>query len=162
MTDKHIRVFRKQTLTTIQELPVTHSVAQVAMATPTSERENFVDYKPMSDISTGEELSRERKKLEILIRKNKTVFDYPGNHDYTSTIEHTIQTRKTEAIICQHRRLNLGLTQKIIEAVEKHGEAGHLTPPDSLWAFPIVPVLQPDKTVRLCVDYRPLNKITQK
>jgi hypothetical protein len=36
-----------------------------------------------------------------------------------------------------------------------------LTPSKSPWAFPIVPVLKPDKTVRLCVDYRPLNKITQ-
>jgi hypothetical protein len=36
-----------------------------------------------------------------------------------------------------------------------------LTPSKFPWAFPIVPVLKPDKTVRLCVDYRPLNKITQ-
>ena len=63
--------------------------------------------------------------------------------------------------MCQPRRHNLGLTQKINEAVEKHVETGHLTPSNSPWAFPIVPVLKLDKTVRLCVDYRPLNKITQ-
>ena len=162
VTDKPIRVFREQMAATIQELPVTHSVAQVAMATPTSEREHLVDYNPMSEISVGEELSQEQKeKLETLIRQNKTVFDYPGNHGYTSTIEHTIQTGETEPIMCQPRRHNLGLTQKINEAVEKHVEAGHLTPSNSPWAFPIVPVLKSDKTVRLCVDYRPLNKITQ-
>ena len=162
VTDKPIRVFREQTAATIQELPVTHSVAQVAMATPTSEKEHLVDYNPMSEISVGEELSQEQKeKLETLIRQNKTVFDYPGNHGYTSTIEHTIQTGETEPIMCQPRRHNLGFTQKINEAVEKHVEAGHLTPSNSPWAFPIVPVLKPDKTVRLCVDYRPLNKITQ-
>ena len=61
VTDKPIRLFRKQTAATIQELPVTHSVAQVAMATPTAEREHFVDYNPMSEISVGEELSREQK-----------------------------------------------------------------------------------------------------
>ena len=53
------------------------------------------------------------------------------------------------------------MTQKINEAAEKHIEAGHLTTSNSPWVFPIVPVLKPDKTVRLCVDYRPLNKITQ-
>ena len=63
--------------------------------------------------------------------------------------------------MCQPRRHNLGLTQKINKAVEKHVEAEHLAPSNSPWAFPIVPVLKPDKTVRLCVDYRPLNKITQ-
>ena len=162
VTDKPIRVFRDQTAATIQELSVTHSVAQVARATSTSEGEHLVDYNPMSEVSVGEDLSWEQKeKLETLIKQNKTVFDYPGNHGYTSTIEHAIQTGETEPIMCQSRRHNLGLTQKINEAVEKHVEAGHLTPSNSPWAFPIVPVLKPDKTVRLCVDYRPLNKITQ-
>ena len=63
--------------------------------------------------------------------------------------------------MCRPRRHNLGFTQKINEAVEKHVEAGHLTPSNSPWAFPIVPVPKPDKTVRLCVDYRPLNKTTR-
>ena len=62
VTDKPIRVFREQTAATIQELPVTHSVAQVAMATPTSEREHFVDYNRMSGISVGEEMSQESKR----------------------------------------------------------------------------------------------------
>ena len=43
VTDMPTRVFRKQTAATIQEISLTHSVAQVAMATPTSEREHFVD-----------------------------------------------------------------------------------------------------------------------
>ena len=55
----------------------------------------------------------------------------------------------------------VGFTQKINEAVEKHVEAGHLTPSNSPWAFPIAPVLKPDQTVRLRVEYRPLNKITR-
>jgi hypothetical protein len=54
-----------------------------------------------------------------------------------------------------------GVNTKINEAVGNHVKSGHLTPSKSPWAFPIVPVLKPGKTVRLCVDYRPLNKITQ-
>ncbi len=45
--------------------------------------------------------------------------------------------------------------------MDKHIKAGHLTPSNSPWAFPLVPVLKPDKPVRLCVDNRPLNKITK-
>jgi hypothetical protein len=63
--------------------------------------------------------------------------------------------------VCHPRRHNLGLTKKNNEAVGNHVKSGHLTPSKSPWAFPIVSVLKPDKTVRLCVDYRPLNKITQ-
>ena len=162
VTDKPIRVFREQTAATIQELPVTHSVVQVATVTTTVGREYSVEYNPMSDFLLGEELSEEQKnKLETLINQNKTVFDYPGNQGYTTTIEHTILTGEAEPIMCRPRRNNLGLTQKINDAVDKHVKAGHLTPLNSPWAFPIVPVLKPDKTVRLCVDYRPLNKITQ-
>ena len=162
VTDKPVRVFREQTAATIQELLVTHSVAQVATTTPTEEREHCVEYNSMSEILVGEELSSEQKeKLETLINQNKTVFDFPGNQGYTATIEHTIPTGEVEPIMCRPRRHNLGFTQKINEAVEKHVEAGRLTPSNSPWAFPIVPVLKPGKTVRLCVDYRPLNKITR-
>ena len=129
---------------------------------PTDEMEHCVEYNPMSEILVGKELSIEQKeKLETLINQNKTVFDFPGNQGYTTTIEHTIPTGEAEPITCRPRRHNLGFTQKINEAVEKHVEAGHLTPSNSPWAFPILPVLKPDKTVRLCVDYRPLNKITR-
>ena len=71
-------VFREQTAAIIQELPVAHSVSQVATATPTEEREHSVEYDPMSEILVGEELSNEQKtKLKTLINQNKTVFDYP-------------------------------------------------------------------------------------
>ncbi|CAB3996095.1 Retrovirus-related Pol poly from transposon [Paramuricea clavata] len=67
----------------------------------------------------------------------------------------------SDPIVCHPRRHNLVLTQKINEPVGNHVKSGHLTPSKSPWAFPIVPVLKPDKTDRLYVDYRPLNKITQ-
>jgi hypothetical protein len=63
--------------------------------------------------------------------------------------------------MCHPRRHNLGLTQKTNEALGNHLNSGHLTSSKSPWAFSTVPVLKPDKTVRLCVDYRSLNKITQ-
>ncbi len=56
-----IQVFREQTAATIQELPVTHSVVQVATVITTVEREYSVEYNPMSDILVGEELSEEQK-----------------------------------------------------------------------------------------------------
>ena len=31
---------------------------------------------------------------------------------------------------------------------------------NSPWAAPIIPVLKPDKSIRLCMDYRALNSVT--
>lgn len=162
LTDKPIRVFREQTAATIQELPDTHRVAHVVEANDTERAKNPTQYNPIPEISMGKQLTDHQKtQLEELIHRNKCVFDYPGNDGHTRTVQHTIPTGVSDPIVCPPRRTNLGLTQKINEAVENHVKAGHLTPSKSPWAFPIVPVLKPDKTVRLCVDYRPLNKITQ-
>ena len=45
--------------------------------------------------------------------------------------------------------------------IEKLAEAGIISPSTSPWASPIVPVVKPDGTVRICVDYRRLNAVTK-
>ena len=37
---------------------------------------------------------------------------------------------------------------------------GKIEPYNSPWAFPIVPVRKKDGSIRICVDYKPLNKVT--
>jgi hypothetical protein len=105
-------------------------------------------YDPVPEVSVGEQLTtQQREKLEGLIRKNTQVFDYPGKNGFTKAIEHTIPTAVSDPIVCHPRRHNLRLTQKINEAVGNHVKSVHLSSSKSPWAFPIVPVLKPDKTV---------------
>jgi hypothetical protein len=40
-------------------------------------------------------------------------------------------------------------------------EAGVIVPSKSPWTSPLVPIRKKDGGIRLCVDYRKLNKITQ-
>lgn len=39
-------------------------------------------------------------------------------------------------------------------------EKGILVPSTSQWSSPIVPLVKPDGSIRLCVDYRKLNMVT--
>ena len=52
----------------------------------------------------------------------------------------------------------------ITEAIERQCQELHsldiIEPSISLCSSPVVPVLKPDKSIRLCVDYRKLNKVT--
>ena len=64
--------------------------------------------------------------------------------------------------VCQYpRRLPAKWKQKIQEEIKMLEGTGIITPSTSPWASPIVPVPKPNGDVRMCVDYRKINKITQ-
>ena len=39
-------------------------------------------------------------------------------------------------------------------------ELGIIAPSTSLWSSPVVPIIKPDKSIRLCIDYRKVNAVT--
>ena len=52
------------------------------------------------------------------------------------------------------------LKDSVKQEIDKLLESSIIEPSDSLWASPLVPVIKPDQSVRLCVDYRRLNSIS--
>ncbi|CAB4032245.1 Hypothetical predicted protein [Paramuricea clavata] len=98
-TDKSIRVYREQTAATIQELPSTHNIEHISESNM-GENSPSSQYDPVPEVSIGEQLTtQQRENLEVLIRKNTQVFDYPGNSGFTTTIEHTIPTAVSDPIV---------------------------------------------------------------
>ncbi len=52
------------------------------------------------------------------------------------------------------------LKEKVKDAVEQLVQDGWVEDTNSPWSAPIVPVPKSDGSVRLCVDYRGVNKVT--
>lgn len=72
-----------------------------------------------------------------------------------------IETGDSKPISQYPRRLPEKWKLKIHEQVNALQATGIITASDSPWASPIVPVPKPNGDVRMCVDYRQLNAVTQ-
>ena len=83
--------------------------------------------------------------------------DVPG--DITSCIM-SIDVGDTKPIAQDPYRVPDKLKAKVKCKIDKLLEPGIIVPSSSPWASPIVPVLKPDSSVRLCVDYQHLNDCT--
>ena len=77
-----------------------------------------------------------------------------------STIPIRIQLYEETPIYQRVRRFSPPITEAIeLQCKELH-DLGIIEPSISPWSSPVVPVIKPDKSLRLCVDYRKLNKVT--
>lgn len=126
--------------------------------------EETPSYDPLPDVQLGSDLSKQQgEQLKQLLRDNSDVFESPGNQGLTATMHHNIDIMINQPINCTPRRLPLGCVDEANEKVETLYKEGKIEPSNSPWAFPIVPVRKKDgkKSIRICVDYRPLNKVTQ-
>ena len=111
--------------------------------------------------------SSEKDALVALLTEFKEVFawsyeDMPGID--TDIVQHCIITDPTMKPVKQKlRRMKLEWTLKIKEEVEKQYNEGFLRVVNYLeWLANVVPVPKKDGKVRMCVDFRDLNKAIPK
>ena len=102
----------------------------------------------------------ETKKLLIHFQKAFSADEFDlGTFD---AIEHTIDTGHSSPIKQRLRRTPLCFQDEEKEHLDKMVKAGVIEPSVSEWASPPVLVRKRDGSVRWCVDYRALNKVTKK
>ena len=81
---------------------------------------------------------------------------------YTGPKAHIAKLPDCNPVFLRERTLPLAIRAKVKQTIEDMVKEGILTPTEnSQWATPIVPVLKPDGSVRVCGDYRQtVNKST--
>ena len=96
---------------------------------------------------------------KVLIQEYPSVFsDEPGK---TEACELVIRTGDSSPVASAPYRVPDRLKQEVKEEIDQLVEMGVATPSHSPWASPIVPVCKKDGKIRLCVDYRKLNGVTE-
>ena len=96
---------------------------------------------------------------KALLEEFEDVFsNEPGN---TQLATHSINTGDAKPVYNQPCRVPQAWQAKIREEIHTMLEAEVIEPSTSPWTSPIVPVHKKDGSLRLCIDYRQLNAVTQ-
>ena len=96
-----------------------------------------------------------------LLLKYYKVFSWDGKPGKTTLIEHDIRLKPgTQPYRAKCRPVNPALEAKLKQALEDWKAQGVIVPSTSDWASPLVLVLKKDGGLRVCVDFRRLNKDT--
>ena len=119
------------------------------------------DDESIGKIKMGEsKLSEEHREelREVLERYKDVITERLGN---VRGIEHEIRTGISNSIRCPPYRLAPGWRQELRKEVMDLLKEGILEHSQSAWSAPMVPIRKPNGAIRLCIDYRKLNSVTQ-
>eukprot|EP00731_Ephydatia_muelleri_P021177 Em0013g904a len=120
----------------------------------------MVKLSPWIVVHMGEQLTPEQKtELCTLLKEVPGVMsNIPG---VTRMAEHRIETGNARPVKLPPYRIPQAYRETIQLEVKEMLEAGIIEPSTSDWCAPIVPVKKKDGTLRLCVDYRRLNAVSE-
>ena len=98
-----------------------------------------------------------------VVRRFRKLFALKGEPlGRTHVTLHDVDTGDAKPIKCRARRTPIGLRDEAMKEEARMLEQGVIEPSESPWASPVVLVRKKDDSLRYCVDYRKLNKVTKK
>ena len=107
--------------------------------------------------------SPHRAELLEVLADNRSVIALPGEPvGKTHLIELALKLSEgAKPIALMPYKIPHAKEAAVDEEIDRLLEQGIIKPTTSPWAFPVVLVTKPDKSLRMCVDYRRLNEITE-
>lgn len=117
-----------------------------------------------SDINVGPDLTFHHKtELLNLLNDHRNCFAFDLTELGTSTVgEMRIDLHDNEPVVYRPYRLSINEKEKVRDMISELLENGIIRPSTSSYASPIVVVRKKTGELRLCIDYRALNKKTVK
>lgn len=115
-------------------------------------------------ININPDLSPEQKKqLTDLLGDFRECFSTASKVGQTPVAKHRIIIDEATKPVCQHPyRVSYKERETIQNQVKEMLQDDVIQPSKSPWASPVVLVEKKDKSLRFCVDYRKLNRVTKK
>ncbi len=160
ITTRTVTIQPKAILCEIQPVSVTEQQCDDSNVTSVSEGHTLLSKLHISD---GNITPDERRTLESLILDHDDIFS-TGDTDigHTSAVEHRIELTDNYPFKQRHRRIPPSMFDEVRNHLQQLLDAGIIRKSHSPWASNIVLVRKKDGSLRMCVDYRMLNKRTIK
>ena len=112
------------------------------------------------EVTMGKQLTlTQQRQLQAILDDFPTVMTKePGK---TDVISHSIPTVQCQPLRQRPYRIPYAYKEDILNELNQMEEAGIIEESDSPCASPIVVVKKRDKSLRICINYRKLNEVTQ-
>ena len=122
--------------------------------------DDVIQYHTTVDV---ERSAQNKTYMEKALREFSNVFSLNDmDLGFTDVYRHTINTGDTPPIAVLPRRIPMAVEHKLDEQIEQLLENNIIRESNSPWNSPVVVVAKKNGDIRMCVDYRNLNSVTDK
>ena len=139
-----------------------HDTASMCTAVTSAPGSLFLP--PELDLSEAQRLltRQQLRQLHAVISRYGDVWATESNRGVAVGVEHHVELSSERPFAQPPRRLSPAERQTVDKMTAEMVNDGVVEPSESPWASPIVLVNKKDGSVRFCVDYRALNKVTKR
>ncbi|KAI5149382.1 hypothetical protein ENBRE01_0870 [Enteropsectra breve] len=104
-----------------------------------------------------------KSKIHLLLQNYNNIFKNEITENIICNLaSHSIHTLSDKMIKSGQSRTPIAYEQAIEDEIQKNIRLGIISESSSAWSSRIVPIKKKDGSLRLCIDFRPLNLITIK